>query len=228
MTLLPFIAFMVVLLVVGMALAGRHQRQMKAAAAELATTLGFQVLEGPDALRWMAPGTSGAGSPDAYESLPAPMRKLLDASRVGSCIAGTVEGIRVAIFYETRGGGKSRTKYTVVRAWYPTPLPYELRIGHEGGFTRIGKALFGLSDVEIGDAEFDRAVRIRAGDESAARVMLGRYETRAAVLAMLALSQAAFATNSFVQWERQRVRYDSSEMRSVIAALVPVAKSLGG
>ena len=131
----------VVLLVVGMALAGRHQRQMKAAAAELATTLGFQVLEGPDALRWMAPGTSGAGSPDAYESLPAPMRKLLDASRVGSCIAGTVEGIRVAIFYETRGGGKSRTKYTVVRAWYTTPLPYELRIGHEGGFTRIGKAL---------------------------------------------------------------------------------------
>jgi hypothetical protein len=44
---------------------------------------------------------------------------------------------------------------------------------------------------------------------------------------MLALSQSAFATGSFAQWERQGVRYDASEMRSVIDALVPVARALG-
>ncbi len=222
----PVIALMVVLFFLGIMLAMRYERKLKAAAAELATTLGFQVLEGPDALRWMAPGTSGAGSADADDTVPSPIRKLLAASGVRSCIAGTVEGIRVAIFEETRGSGKSRRRYTVVRAWYPTPLPYELRVAHEGAFTRLGKALFGLSDVEIGEAEFDRAVRVKAADESAVRVLLGRYETRAAILRMLALSQAAFATHDFAQWERQDVRYDASEMRTVCAALVPVAKAM--
>jgi hypothetical protein len=34
-----------------------------------------------------------------------------------------------AIFLESIGSGKTETKYTVVRADYPKPLPFEMRIG---------------------------------------------------------------------------------------------------
>ena len=138
-----------------------------------------------------------------------------------------LEEVRITIFFETRGSGKSPTTYTVVRADYPTPLPFELYIAYEGTFTRLGKALFGLRDLEVGDEAFDRAVRIKTGDEAAARTVLSRPDTRTAILGMIALSKEAFATNAYATWERQGRRYDPVEMRTVIAALVPVTRTLG-
>ena len=192
----------------------------------LATVLGFEFLEGVEAVKRSVSATSEASVMESYEKLPSPLRSLVEKA-ASFVIVGTVDGARIAIHLESRGSGKSRTTFTVVRAEYPRPLPFELRIGYEGALTRLGKVLFGLRDVEIGDEEFDRAIRIKTVDEAAAKLIFARPEARAAILGLVSLSKTAFATGSYVQWERQGIRFDESEIRSVIGALVPVTRALG-
>jgi len=225
MVLAP-IAFIGLLIFIVITASRRRKRRISEDAMNLATSLGFEMLEGIEAVRRSVPGTSEQSVMETYERLPGPLRRLME-SAASFVIVGTVEGSRIAIFLESRGSGKSRTTYTVVRADYPKPIPFELRIGYEGTFTRLGKALFGLRDVEIGDEEFDRTVRIKAADEVAGKILLGKSESRIAILDLLALSRTAFATASYVQWERQGVRFDASEMRTVIGKLVPVTRALG-
>ncbi|MBI5508389.1 MAG: hypothetical protein HY903_06535 [Deltaproteobacteria bacterium] len=222
------ILFIVLVIFIGVRTARARARKIKASVGELAAALGFEVLQGREAVRRMIPEASAPRAMQDYEKLPGPLRRLLEAAVGTFCIAGRVDGVAVVIFTVSRGGGKSQTTYTVVRADYPTPLPIDVRIAHEGTLTRLGKALFGLSDVEIGDPEFDRAVRIKAkeADAGRAKVLLGSTNTRAAILRMLAVSESAFATQTYAQWERQGRRFDVAEMRTVIGALVPVARAL--
>ena len=224
--LLIFIAFVGFLVLVRTTVSRRRKRRIRESAMNLATVLGFEILEGVEAVKRSAPAASEQAVMENYEKLPGPLRRLVEKA-ASTVIAGTADGVRITISLESRGSGKSQTTYTVVRADYAKPLPFDLRIGHEGAFTRLGKALFGLRDVEVGDEEFDRAVRIKAGDETAAQVILGKPDARAAILSLLALSSSAFATNSYVQWERQGIRFDESEIRAVIGTLVPVARALG-
>ncbi len=215
-----FIVFIVVAI-------SRQKRRTREDAANLATALGFELVEGVEAVRQSAPPALEQAVMEKYEKLPDFMRSLVERA-APFVVVGHVDGVRSTIHVETRGSGKSRTTVTVARADYPKPLPIELRIGHEGTLTRLGKALFGLQDVEVGDEEFDRAVRIKAADEAAAKVIVGRSaEARDAILGLLAVSKSAFATQSCAQWEGQGIRLDVSEMRSVIGALVRVARSLG-
>jgi len=222
-----FIAIAAFIVLVGVIAPRRRSRNARTGERGLATALGFELLGGREAVRRVIPGPSAEAAMADYEKLPAPLRKLFESSGSASCLAGTVDGVRITIFFETRGSGKSRTTYTVVRADHPAPLPFELHIAYEGTFTRLGKALFGLRDLEVGDEAFDRAVRVKTGDEAAARAVLSRPDTRTAILGMIALSREAFATNAYATWERQGRRYDPVEMRTVIAALVPVTRTLG-
>jgi len=68
---------------------------------------------------------------------------------------------------------------------------------------------------------------VNARDEVAAKIMLGKLDARTAIMGLLAVCRAAFATQSRVQWERQGVRLDVSEIRLVIGTLVPVTRALG-
>jgi hypothetical protein len=222
-----FVAIAAFIAFVGFIAPRMRSRHARAGASDLATALGFELLKGREAVRRVIPGPSAESAMKDYDKMPAPLRKLFEASGAATCIAGTADGARITICFETRSSGKTSTTYTVVRADYPTPLPFELHIAHEGTFIRLGKALFGLRDLEIGDEAFDRAVRIKTGDDAAARAVLGNPGARAAILGMIALSTEAFATNAHATWERQGRRLDPSEIRAVIAALVPVTRTLG-
>jgi len=224
---LILIVFPALIVVIGVMVSRRRTRRIRMGAMNLATALGFERLEGKEAVRRLIPANAPPSAMEDYEKMPGPLRRLLESSLAAYCIAGTVDGARITIYLESRGGGKSQTRYTVVRADYPKPLPFELGIAYEDTFTRLGKALFGLRDIETGDEAFDRAVRIKAGDEVSAKLMLGNPETKAAILGLFALSRSAFATDTHVQWERQGARFDPSEVRTVIAALVPVTRTLG-
>jgi hypothetical protein len=224
---LIFIAIAAFIVFVGVIAPRNRSRKQRASARDLATALGFELLDGKEAVKRLMQGASPGAATADYEKLPGPLRRLLEASGLASCLTGTSDGVRITIFTENRGAGKSNTTYTVVRADYPTPLPFELHIAYEGGFTRLGKALFGLRDLEIGDEAFDRAVRIKTNDEGAARAALGSPGARAAILGMIALSKESFATSTHARWEGTGLRFDPSEMHSVIAALAPVARTLG-
>jgi hypothetical protein len=48
------------------------------------------------------------------------------------------------------------------------------------------------------------------------------------VLGLLALSTSAFATNAYAQWVEQGYRFDPGKTRERVAAVVAVARTLGG
>jgi hypothetical protein len=197
MFIVYIVGWMLLILVVGGWLVGRQRRKAAAGMRQLAATLGYTLLENMEAVdRSIVPAMRQAAL-EAREKMPPFFRKMAERPARGFlCVAGAPEGVEVTIFLESTGAGKTETKYTVVRADYPTPLPFEMRIGAEGAFTRLGKALFELRDVEIGDAEFDSAVRVKTADDAAAKAALGKPGARDAILGLLALSTSAFGTNA--------------------------------
>jgi hypothetical protein len=229
MFIVYIVGWMLLILVVGGWLVGRQRRKAAAGMQQLAAALGFRLLENMEAVdRSIAPAMRQAAR-DAREKMPDFFRKMAERPARGFlCVAGVTDGVEVSIFLESVGSGKTETKYTVVRADYPKPLPFEVRIGAEGAFTRLGKALFELQDVEIGVPEFDRAVRIKTADQEGARAALGKPGARDAVLGLLALSSSAFATNAYAQWVEQGYRFDTTKTRERVAAVVAVARTLGG
>jgi hypothetical protein len=229
MFIVYIVGWMLLILVVGGWLVGRQRRKADAGMKQLAATLGFKLLENMEAVdRSIVPAMRQAAL-EAREKMPAFFRKMAERPARGFlCVAGVADGVEVTIFLESIGSGKTETKYTVVRADYPKPLPFEMRIGAEGAFTRLGKALFDVRDVEVGEAEFDRAVRIKTADETGAREALGKPGARDAVLGLLALSTSAFATNAYAQWVEQGYRFDTGKTRERVAAVVAVARTLGG
>ena len=229
MFIVYIVGWMLLILVVGGWLVGRQRRKADAGMKQLAATLGFKLLENMEAVdRSIVPAMRQAAL-EAREKLPAFFRKMAERPARGFlCVAGVADGVEVTIFLESIGSGKTETKYTVVRADYPKPLPFEMRIGAEGAFTRLGKALFDLRDLEIGDAEFDRAARVKTADDAAAKVALGKPGARDAVIGLLALSTSAFATNAYAQWVEQGYRFDPGKTRERVAAVVAVARTLGG
>ncbi|HEY3380986.1 MAG TPA: hypothetical protein VGK32_04415 [Vicinamibacterales bacterium] len=227
MPILYIVVWMLLIVIVGGALVRRQRRRADAGVRQLAAALGFELLEGMEAVDRTIPTTLRQAAREAREKIPAGLRKWAELPAKGAlCIAGTADGVEVTIYPDSRGSGKTNTKYTVVRADYPKPLPFDLRIGSEGVFTRMGKALFGFRDVEIGDEEFDRAARVKAADEAGAKVVLGKPGARDAVLGLLATS--AYATGAYAQWEEQGRHFDPGKTRERMAAVVAVARTLGG
>ena len=228
MFIVYIVLWMLLILVVGGWFISRQRRKAVAGMQQLAATFGFRLLENMEAVdRSIVPAMRQAAL-EAREKMPAFFRRMAERPAKGFlCVAGVTDGVEVSIFLESVGSGKSETKYTVVRADYPKPLPFEMRIGAEGAFTRLGKALFDLQDVEIGVPEFDRAVRIKAADQEGARAALGKPGARDAVLGLLALSSSAFATNAYAQWVEQGYRFDPEKTRERVAATVAVARTLG-
>jgi hypothetical protein len=229
MFFLYIVGWMALILVVGIWLVRRQSRKAAEGISQLAAAFGFELLEGMAAIeRTIVPAMRQAAR-EAREKIPEGFRKWSELPAKGFlCAAGTVDGVEVTIYLDSRGSGKSNTKYTVVRADYPTPLSFDVSIGSEGAFIRLGKALFHLSDVEIGDPEFDRAVRVKTADETAARMALGKPGARDALLALLALQGWAHATNAYAQWEAQGYRFDQGKTRERVSAIVAVARTLGG
>jgi hypothetical protein len=223
------IVWMLLILLVGGALVRRQRRKADAGIRQLAAALGFKLLEDMEAVdRTVVPAMRQAAL-EAREKMPDFLRKLAERPARGFlCLAGTADGVQVTIYLDSRGSGKTSTNYTVIRADYSKPLPFALRIGSEGVFTRLGKALFDLRDVEIGDPVFDRAVRVKTADEAGARAALGKPGARDAVLGLLALSTSAYATNAYAQWEAQGRHFDLGKTRERMAAVAAVARTLDG
>jgi hypothetical protein len=225
MFIVYIVVWMLLILVVGGLLIRRQKRQITTGVRDLAAAFGFDVLEGKDAIRRMDPDRVAVAR--AMDQAPEGLRRMLERATASAlCAVGTVDGVQVTIYACSTGGQNSRT-FTVVRGDYRQPLPFELGVTSEGGLTRLGKALFGLKDVEIGDEAFDRAARIKSADEAGAKEALTRPGARDAVLALLALPGWASAMDACARWEQQGRHFDPVKSRERVAAVVAVARALG-
>jgi hypothetical protein len=132
--------------------------------------------------------------------------------------------VRIEVYPETRSTGKNSTTYTVARAYLSRPLAYSLKISREGFFTKLGKLVANLQDLE----EVDKAVRIKASDPVSAKVLLDRHEIRQAILDAIGKYKSLRIEESFAHWEKMGVTTDTAEIGEVLDALVTVAEALGG
>jgi len=191
----------------------------------LASDLGLQYSEGLDAAEATAHEQGRENYSAKLEALPPFLRKLLDKFAPWR-ISGEYGGVPVRIFPETRSTGKSSTTWLVVRALFRDTIPYKLRAGKESFFDKVGKTLFALQDVEVGDFAFDEAIRIKASDPVAATVLFSRPETRATLLNLISLWPGAVVTSECIQWERIIGKKAMEEVPAVLGPLTAAAKSM--
>lgn len=223
-----FVAGGALLVIVVSRLASAWAERNRERLRTLASSLGLSLLEGLEAVKAAAKG-GGEGAAKMGEWLARNPEGLLARSLAKGYwrIAGRREGVEVAVYEESRSSGKSSTTYTIVRAYFPSPLPSPCRLAKEGLFTRLGKGLFGLEDHEIGDSAFDAAVRIKARDPLPLMSRLSRPGAKDSVLALLAAQQGAFVTEAFAHWERARGSLAREDIEAALGLTEAVARGLG-
>ena len=108
------------------------------------------------------------------------------------------------------------------KAYFDEPLPFELHLRKEGIGAKLARA-FGGQDVTVGDAAFDKAVRLKASPPAAAVQFLQDEKRKKAVLAALQDCPAATIGRRHISVSRQGRLKDDEAIKKVLAAIVPVA-----
>ncbi len=234
--LLP-IAIIIVIVRVGLTLSKRKREAARQAAdllglefSEAAMPSGFAdglfaasteagEKTGPDDVG-SKPNEGGAKTNGAVSGF---FRTLLAASRPW-WVHGTWKGINVEIFELVRGSGKNSSTYLVAKALYPRPLPYKLRATKEGFFTKLGKALFNLRDVQVGDPDFDPKVRLVSDDPDAAATFFGKTNIADAFLALIEAYPSSYANQNEVAREELNGRINPTVLTKVLDLLTDFAR----
>lgn len=109
---------------------------------------------------------------------------ILNAMQV---VCGRMEGQDVYIFPASEGGGKDRPsrKRLDIVVLMKNRLDLKLHIYPEHFFSRVGKFLFRLQDIQVDDQRIDEAFMIKATDSKATRQLLSHSEIRATLQALL-------------------------------------------
>ncbi len=224
-TFIPFLLFLVVSITATVLLVPRTLRGMRRGREEAriqADQLGLEYVDGIDALRRSYLESGQTKALEAFERMPAFLRSFAESAAPWR-LEGSWKGVRVAVYRETRSSGKSSRTYVVAKAFYPSPLPFKFRASREGTMAKIGKALFGLKDVQTGDPDFDPKVRIRSDDEAAAASLFFRETAASTFLALLERFPDAVADSAGVTRERQASLLPAEELREVLDLLAGFA-----
>lgn len=137
-------------------------------------------------------------------------------------LVGNRSGVFVAVFPETRG----KTSYTVIEAYYPEALPFTVRIGRETALARLGKSVFGMSDIEVGSERFDSEVRVRGSDPARIAGLLAHADVQDRILAALQASRLVTVTERAARWEKQGTPMKAEACREALDLVVPIARAI--
>jgi hypothetical protein len=205
---LVFVALCAVSFLVMSRMLRKMHETMRAIAAELGLSYRGPLEEAPPG----APADSlPPAGPRGFFRIMAPWR-----------LIGNRSDVFVAIFPESRG----KTSYTVVEAYYPEPLPFTMRIGRETALARMGKSLFGLSDIEVGSQRFDEEVRVKGSDPDRVAALLAHADVQERILAALQASPLVSVTERAARWERQGTPTKVEVFRGALDLVVPVAAAI--
>lgn len=223
-----FIAVSLLISAVGVAFAAAGNKRTREALRSLAPLLGLVMEEAgsdPVSSGSDAYGSLGSGQGLATNGFIDVLKKIF-SNRAAWRLTGSVGSARLAIHPETRSSGKSSVTYTVARANLGTSLSFDLRMGREGVFSKLGMAIGAIQDIEAGDAAFDKAVRVKSSDRDRAQSLISDSSVRDAMLKLLASSPDAYVTNQFIHWERRGVITDEVIYREMLDAMTAMANSL--
>jgi hypothetical protein len=185
----------------------RHHDRMRRVADELGFTY-----NGP-----------GAEPPDAVE--PTGAQRFLRVLKPWR-LTGMRDDIAVAIYLESRGSGRSRTTYSIVEASFPRPLPFTLRVGRETAMARLGKAVFGLHDIEVGVEQFDAAVRIKGSDPDRIGRLLSGTGVQDRILTALQAAPTITVNEKAAFWEKRGTAEKAETYQQAMELVVPIVRAL--
>jgi hypothetical protein len=98
-------------------------------------------------------------------------------------INGTIDGRAVNVWTFTRGHGKNRSHHSAMSLSLPhSDAPRGVHVYRETFFSKVGK-VFGGQDIQIGDAEFDKAFMIKGDHEDDVREWLN-YDRQQAIISL--------------------------------------------
>jgi hypothetical protein len=141
-------------------------------------------------------------------------------------IEGRLQEMAVRVDTFQRGSGKSSSTYTRFRIGYPQRLGLGLRLTKEGFFSGIGK-FFGGQDIELGDAQFDADVIVKAADPGKVHHFL-TPPRRLRIHRLLMSHPGVVIDDAQVYWEKRGAIRDPDQLSGTIRRLVRVAWHLTG
>jgi hypothetical protein len=191
------------------------QKATVAAMRRLAAELGYEFTGG------------GEGGGAETSALPGPLARLV-AFMAPWRIEGREGSTRVSIYTITRGSGRSRSTYTVVEAGVHPALGFKMTIAREGFFSKIGKTVFGMQDIQVGDEEFDRAAIVKGDDPEAIKRLLSSQSLRDAILRGLQAYPSLEIGSGSVKFERSGIIKDPEFYKPLIASMAEIARAMGG
>jgi hypothetical protein len=137
-------------------------------------------------------------------------------------MVGNLEGVFVTISPESKG----KQRYSVAEAHFPRPLPFTMLITRETAAGKIGKAVLGLEDIQAGDPQFDKEVRVRGSDSRGIASLLEDRGVRERILAALRASRAVTITEKGASWQQQGLVEDPQAYRDALGLLLPIVQAL--
>lgn len=130
-------------------------------------------------------------------------------------IVGRWKDVDITLQIEVHGSGKNRKTYTRGSARFHSSLPRGLNITSEGFTDRLAKMLGG-QDIQIGHAELDRQLRIKAEDVVGTRVLMKNWRARNAIAAFIARDGGATVTQHQATTLRFGFMATESELRGIV------------
>ncbi len=140
-------------------------------------------------------------------------------------ISGSVEGLAVAIDVASSSSGSSSSVRTRYKVDYP-PLGLELRMSRPTGLAKAA-ALFGMSDIKIGDTEFDEAFSVRTSDPQRLAVRL-TPATRRILLNLIKDYRTAKMKDTQVSYEKNGIDREAGTVVTTTQRLIEAARALQG
>lgn len=141
-------------------------------------------------------------------------------------LEGTRGDLSVAIYQEVRGGGKSKSTWTIVEAKLKTARESPFQVGREHALLGLGKLLFRMQDIEVGVADFDRLVRLKGEDPQSVKRLFSNPTLREAVLNALESSPDMVLTHEGARWEKRVNLVDEQAWRETLDRVVALAEAL--
>jgi hypothetical protein len=138
-------------------------------------------------------------------------------------MTGVVDGIPIVVYPVVRGSGKNKRSYTVVEASYRKAPPSSFKITREGFFSKIGKAVFHMQDIQIGNPEFDRRVAIKGSDPFRLVRLLSHPALQKGILDALDFHSGIMITEAGVHFEQREILTDVTRYREILQRLCVVA-----
>ena len=86
-------------------------------------------------------------------------------------VSGTHRGGTLEVWHFTRGNGKNSSPYIGMKVGLENRRDLSFKIYKEGFFSKLGKT-FGMQDVRVGDAEFDKTFIVKCSDPDFIRTAL--------------------------------------------------------